>query len=159
VTQPARRFDLWRRLYSRFLIEPFPAEGGGPSIATEIVPVTDSDELLRVHGIVRADSATFDADETLATGLAVPAGRRWHLAGIGFEQTTGNRTVTRIILNDDSTGLTHNLEVFAATQQHSLILGTVFILEELDFLSITTIGGSTNTVYRTSVWVAEEDAF
>jgi len=159
MVQPAKRFDLWRRLYSRFLIEPFPAqEGDSPGVATTIFPVTQADDLLLAHGQKEVDTASFNSDGA-KNGLVVPEGKRWKVQGMQAVRKSGDRDIDQFVLSDASEGLTLTLVIFTATNNSSLILGTEITLEEFDRIDIQATGGAAATVFTVKAWVSEEDAF
>jgi len=93
LTQPSRIFELWTRLYRRFLIEPFPADGAGPSVSTTIQPTTDADELLKIQA---GGSVNGDLTASAGSGVTyftVPNGKRWTLRHIFREGSTANSRV------------------------------------------------------------------
>lgn len=93
MVQPSRIFELWTRLYRRFLIEPFPADGAGPSVSTTIQPTTDADELLSES---LADSQNADLSASAGSGVpiyTVPAGKRWTLKHAFREATIANSRI------------------------------------------------------------------
>jgi len=159
LTQPSKRFDLWRRLYARFLIEPFPVqEGEEPAVATTIAVVTDADALLRDHGAVFVDTPSTDADAQV-TGPVVPDGKRWEVHAFNAVQTSGNRTITQMRARDVSVPINYILKAFAAAVDDFTLLGTPLTLEEGDSIDMVLVGGSTATIYQIQVWRSEEDAF
>lgn len=159
MVQPSKRFDLWRRLYTRFLIEPVPVqEGEEPSVSTSIIAVTDADALLEAHGAVFFDTASFDADVQV-TGLTVPDGERWKVQALNAIQASGNRTINQMRLRDVSANINYVLDTFTAAVDHFILLGTPFTLEEGDQINIVSSGGSTASTYQVSCWRATEDAF
>lgn len=87
---PSKRFDVWRRLYTRFLLEPLPAEGSSAGVSSVILPVTDADRLLRTPEI-----EIFQVSVT-GTGLTafatVPAGRRWMINELRVARASGTMT-------------------------------------------------------------------
>lgn len=158
MTQPARRFDIWRRLYRRFAIEPYPPGLEVPAVATVITPVTDADELLRSYGHFSASTASFDADG-VQTALVVPSGKRMRFFALSAFRSSGDRSIIRWILTDASAGINFVLDTFAATNENYLRLEQPFILEEGDSVNIQSSGGAAATVYLVRSWVSEEDAF
>ena len=158
MVQPSRIFSLWQRLYSRFLIEPFPAEGGGPSVSTTIQPITDADELLRTYGIIEVNTASFDADAEQAA-IVVPTGERYRVYAYNFAPISGDRTIDATRLSDASFGGSMTIEDFTATQTRSSLLAQPFVLEEGDGLSLISDGGAAATVIRVQVWASVEAAF
>ena len=93
MVQPAKRFDVWRRLYTRFRIEPFPASGEGPGVSTTITPITDADALLR--------DSTFGGDNMDLSGAAgfdvaavtVPDGKTWIVKGLYRRATIADSSI------------------------------------------------------------------
>jgi len=159
MTQPARRFDLWRRLYTRFLIEPYPVEPGeGPGILTEIVPVTSADELLKAYGNRAGVSASYNANGQVEL-IRVPDGERWTVYLIDIRRASGNRTFDRLLIADSSTGNATVFDDFTTTAEQWTQLRQPIVLEETDHLDINADAGSTATVHNISVWVAVEAAF
>jgi len=159
LTQPAKRFDVWRRLYSRFLIEPLPAlQGGQPDIATTIQPITNSDELLRDIKLV--NKTTSVTGTGLFSSLVVPTGKRWNVFCYHIDILTGTMTIDACLLLDASQGLGLFLNEFTATQRFvSGVLGHPLQMEEDDEFqpNVDTHSGTGNVQVR--AWVAEEDAF
>ena len=72
---PAKQFNVWSRLYGRFLLEPGPAVGGNAYVSPVILPVTDADRLLK--------TADIETSQVTVTGIArfvvltVTEGERW----------------------------------------------------------------------------------
>ena len=94
------RFSLMTRLYSRYLLEPSPAEESYPlSVSPVIVPVIMADEVL-------VDPVMTDATEDLSgagtvTYFTVPSGERWRLQWIFRSATSAN---SRVALDPSSPG-------------------------------------------------------
>jgi len=158
VVQPSRIFSLWQRLYSRFLIEPFPAEGGAPSVSTTIQPMTDADELLRAYGLIEASTASFDADGEVI-GLIVPAGERYRVWGYSFSRTSGDRSIDATRLADASFGGSMTIEAYTGTASREVIFPEAVVLEESDGINLIADGGAAATVYRLQVWASVEAAY
>jgi len=159
MVQPAKRFDLWRRLYTRFLIEPFPVtDGEGPAVSTLVQPVTDADELLKNYGLVTFNSASFDADQVV-NGPTVPSGKRWLIYVLRWGRSSGNRTALQWIINDASEGAFMIIRGFAAAADDTHLMETPLPLEEGDQVRLNFIGGSTATVAKFDLWLSEEDAY
>jgi len=157
--QPSRIFDLWRRLYTRFLIEPRPAaDTDSPGVSTTILPVTDADELLRQHGIQSVNTASFNADGVQGF-LTVPAGKLWRTSFIEILRVSGNRTLIDVRIESVRVSLIIRLRSFGAASEALLDLGSVLVMEEGDRVSFTANGGSTATIYTIRCWASEEDAF
>ena len=90
-TQPSRLFDLWRRMYTRFRIEPLPAQDTDPpGVLTTIIPVTDADALVTIQV---ANTVQLDLDVTdgiFVSAFTVPAGKRWRIRYARRSATTAN---------------------------------------------------------------------
>lgn len=161
MTQPARRFDLWRRLYTRFLIEPFPAGDAVPAVSTLIVPVTQADELLSEP---RGFEETTEASAALAANLSiatVPAGNRWRLQTINVLRTSGDNTFSRFLIQDASRGgLSIAIDTFASVTGATLRLDTIIRMDEGDAVRILMDGaGVAASNMRVQLWLEEEAAF
>lgn len=98
---PSKRFDVWRRLYQRFLLEPSPAEASRAEVLTSIQPITDVDQIV-ADSTIR--SATFDLTGSSGTfmGFTVPAGERWRTGFIFREATTGNTHMRADLFDEDN---------------------------------------------------------
>jgi len=99
-TIPSKRFDVWRRLYARFLLEPGPTSGSRAEVSVVIQPITDVDAVIARSVIQRA---AFDLTGSSGTfkGFTVPPGERWRPGNIHGEATTGN-THIRALLHAES---------------------------------------------------------
>ena len=88
-TIPSRALEIWRRLYTRFSLEPGPASVV-PDVSKTIWPVTVVDSaLLRSEG----ESKALDLSVTVGTfvsAITVRQGQAWTLTFIGLRGTTGN---------------------------------------------------------------------
>jgi len=87
---PAKRFNVWSRLYNRFLLEPFPAVGSNAYVAPVIQPVTDADRLLQ-----RLEIESSTVSVTSAIGFVVttvPKGERWTLQFMRVRLSSGTWT-------------------------------------------------------------------
>lgn len=165
MTQPARRFDLWRRLYTRFLIEPLPAqEGEQPSIATVIMPVTDADVLLRRSNPSSTDSASLAIGRnTYDTIVTVDSSQRLWVTHINVERQSGDNTIDELAVRVPT--LAGNvtrivLERFTATATHVLALPQPFHLDEESEIQIHTSGaGAAATIFRLFLLADLEDLF
>ena len=91
---PSKRFDVWRRLYSRFLLEPGPASGSRAEVLTAIQPITDVDAIIAAPTVERA---AFDLNDLIFHGFTVPAGERWRPGNVHGEPTTGNTHIRAVI--------------------------------------------------------------
>jgi len=153
LTQPSKLFDLWRRLYDRFAIEPRPALGGdeGPSISTLIQPVTDADALLR--------DPELQTSRVLQTTSAViyytvPADERWHWFGYHALRAAGDRDITSIDIAD--LAISMRIEVFAAVGERASFFAKELRLESGWTIRLDGSGGTTDGNWDLDVYLEVE---
>lgn len=85
-TIPSRALEIWRRLYTRFSLEPGPASVV-PDVSKTIWPVTVVDAAL-----LRSESESKALDLSVASGTfvvarTVPDGQAWTLTSIGLKSS------------------------------------------------------------------------
>ena len=155
MVQPSKRFDIWRRLYTRFLIEPVPVSfSEQPGIGTIIQPITSADELLKIPQTLTGDSQDLQAAAgTFTVYHTVPAGKRWKVTVITRGATQANSRVRfRSKPGDDimtiSALATALLPIFLNVQ-----------LEEAGTIGMDTTGNAGDDAVFLSVYLEEEDAF
>ena len=87
-TIPSRALEIWRRLYTRFSLEPGPASVV-PDVSKTIWPVTQVDPALRRSvGDNKNLDLTGTSDDFVAA-RTVPAGETWYLTSIGLRSSAG----------------------------------------------------------------------
>jgi len=155
MTQPSKRFDLWRRLYDRFLIEPFPAseEGEGPAIGTTILPVTDADALLRDPDLQTSTQAQTTSAIVYYT---VPAGERWYLVGYHAFRVGGDRDVNAVAVSNGVMAM--NIDAFTAVSERVHHFPEKLRLETGWTIRLDGNGGTTDGNWTMEIWV-EVEAF
>lgn len=154
---PSKAFDLWRRLYTRFVLEPPPLEASTAALEGTVQPVTAVDVLLQVH------KAVTETTPYVATGalevLTVPTGKRWLLHSVRVARSGGDGTIVELRLYDASEGLRAELVSQAAASSILHLPNTPYPMDQNDQISISidamTVGG--NMIAR--AWVTEEDAY
>jgi len=159
MVQPSRIFTLWQRLYTRFLIEPLPAQlVEPPGVATTIFPVTQADELLKLPSIQLVNTGNLAlGDETLFT---VPAGKRWGLLGLEAHRTSEDRAFDEFSITDVSEGNTMPIFVTAAAALGIFMAsGKPLPLEDGDQIKMRITGGTTDGTWQAEAFIEEEDAF
>ena len=92
---PSKQFDVWRRLRSRYLLEPAPPVGSAPRVGTGIQITTDGDELLKEYRIDQSPNL----DLTAASGsdvvaFTVPEDERWLLTWFNKSATVANTAMS-----------------------------------------------------------------
>lgn len=152
-TIPSRQLEVWRRLYQRYSLEPFPASVS-PDVLKTIVPVTQADLLLRVP--VTVVSAATDLQAAAGTYVAmhtVPDGKRWNLVSISRSGTTGSSRVRfRAKVGDGLFSMT-----VGGTNAEILVFpGT---MDQLADIGMDTTGNAGDTGVFLSLHYTEEDAF
>jgi len=152
MVQPSRIFALWQRLYTRFLIEPFPAGREPPTVSTVIQPITNADELLQVPTVGNdTDADLTGSAENFVSIATVPDGKRWRLRTVNKDATVAASRVA-IIVGGNTTYLTINV----ATED--MFVGEI-IMDEGDELGRTATGDAGDDNSITLWYYTEEDAF
>jgi len=93
---PSRALDVWRRLYTRFSLEPGPASIA-PDVLKTIVPVTNVDVLLQV---VTPFNVTLNLDvagNIQVAGYTVPVGRRATILYARRGSSTGSTSMQVVV--------------------------------------------------------------
>lgn len=133
---PSKRFDVFGRLYTRFTLEPAPAEPGSPvGVAKVIVPTTDADALLR------EPRATAGVTAVSGTGgltiFTVPAGFKGRIFSISGQISTGTWTYSRIFIGDVSEGgVEAIISIFTPLTDTALLIPGGFPVDEFDFVGL-----------------------
>jgi len=153
---PSKRFDIWRRLYARFVLEPAPASGSAAAVGTEVVPITNVDELL---GEPRAFRVVEDLTPTIGAyrGIySVPAGKRAKLIALTRDQITGDTRLAIRLVTDGA-----NVDVFLTPLEAPFQswLGSPVTLNEGDSAGWLTSGNAGDGARVGYAIVVEEDAF
>lgn len=150
-TIPSRALDVWRRLYTRYSLEPGPASVG-PDVLKTIVPVTDADVLLRDP--VTA-TATEDIQATIGTFVpyfTVPANRRWRIKNIFRFGTTGQ---CAFMISIDGVAI-----LLKPTQTTPDSMSSIdFVLNPTDAIGLRTTGNAADSAIRADVFYEDEAAF
>lgn len=156
MVQPSKLFDLWRRLYTRFAIEPLPAQDGpSPGVATTVFPVTDADELLKIQV---ANTVQLDLDITagaLVTAFTVPAGKRWRVRYARRSSSTVNTRARGIFTPSQ---ITIFLSVLGTSDE---VLSHLegFIMEQGDIIGLESTDDVGDGSINFTLVVDESDAF
>jgi len=156
LTQPSKLFDLWRRLYTRFSIEPAPADPElGPAVATTIFPVTVADDLLKLP-VATSDSLDISASAgSFVLAQTVPAGKRWTVMWVFRSSTVANSRIRGIVTPSQ---VTLFLTVVGTGNEVPLELKDV-VFEEGDQIGMETTGNAGDDTITLQMYVLEEDAF
>jgi len=159
ATIPSRQLAVWRRLYTRYTLEPAPASVS-PDVSKTIQPVTQADDLLREPRGFEGTETAPAGDNTNFVVATVPDGKRWTLQSIDIRRTTGDNTMSRFLLGDTSRGLAILILLFTAGTSQQLRLEQPYRLDQGDTIRVLTDGaGVSASDFRAQLWIEEEDAF
>lgn len=156
MVQPSKLFDLWRRLYTRYQIEPVPVQDGQhPGVATTVFPVTDADELVTVQV---ANTAQLNLNITagaLVTAFTVPDGKRWLVRYARRSSSTANTRARAILTPSQATIFLSVLGTSDEVLEH--LRG--FKMEQGDIIGLESTNDAGDTSINFSLVVDESDAF
>jgi hypothetical protein len=154
---PSKQFDIWRRLYTRFGLEPGPAPGSRALLSTVIRPTTNIDDLLRAPAIEMVTGVATPVG--VVTFFTVPAGARWHLRALHCIRTAGDRTVDTLYLYTPGGSPMAILTQSAAGSWTTGLLTPTPLLDENWTIRLNITGGATDGTWDAEVLVDSEDAF
>jgi len=157
LTIPSRSLDVWRRLYTRYSLEPFPASVA-PDVSKTIVPTTDADALLAISG-VRTSGLVDIPTGTFTTMHTVPAGERWTLRSLDVFRVDGDRVLDFVAVGDPVNSTLAAIARPANVTSLTLILPTPLVLDEAWIIQITVGGGATDGDWTMNVVVSVEQTF
>lgn len=136
----SRRFDVFRRLGVKLLIEDEEAKGFPPLVSRSITPVVDVSGLLLIEDAAFATfSLTGGAGATIAYHT-VPVGERWHLRHFVREVCIG---ASRVLITKARANLTASFTALATAEQIGSFGGLV--VEENDNVGLVTTGNGADT--------------
>ena len=154
---PSRALEVWRRLYTRYTLEPGPASIA-PDVLKTIVPVTQADLLLARHlGVTTTTPVSATGSLVVHT---VPAGVRRSFVTLTLQRTGATFTFDLVNVIDVSEGVTVRIAPQAQTDNFQLDPQSAPLqLEEGDQISVNvdTQSGSPNMLM--AAWVIDEDLF
>ena len=153
LTIPSRALEVWRRLYSRYNLEPFPASVG-PDVSKTIIPVTNADDLLWAPE-VRNDLVEVGA--TTVVVATVPAGERWTWFASEGGLAAGDRNVDRLLIGDVAASMILSSFSAASSFQYPLPQGLT-MLEGWRIL-VRGIGGTTDGNWNFFNYIRKEQLF
>jgi len=98
---PIKRFNLFSRLYQRYLLEPAPVgDESQPTMATEVVATVDADDILKD---MQSQGDSVDISSGAVVFLTVPANERWTLLRVR-KGATANSVRVRAAVNPAAGG-------------------------------------------------------
>lgn len=102
LTIPSRALEVWRRLYTRYSLEPFPASIG-PDVSKTIQPVTQADLLLMTPEVRFNEFESVGSSDVIA--VTVPDGERWRLHTVQIIRLGGDKDVSSVSIFDGITAM------------------------------------------------------
>ena len=157
ILLPAKRFNVWSRLYNRFLLEPLPAVGSNAYVAPVIQPVTDADRLLQRLEI---ESSTVSVTSAIGFVVAtVPKGERWTVNIMRVRLSSGTWTHNTFLIRSPAD---IPMEIHVYTQSSTSELWEPITPLELDegwqlSVNVDSFSGTGNMI--TDLLTLKEDAF
>ena len=153
---PSRALEVWRRLYTRFNLEPGPA-GVGPDVSKTIIPTTDVGELLKVPDVLETTSGGLSPGESFP--VTVPEGERWHLRAYEFGRTSQDRNIDGVLLRDPA-GQVINIDTFTgASFRIGGLNANVPVLDQGWSIGLSVSGGSADSTFLVTLLIDVERAF
>ena len=104
----SRRYELFRRLGDKLLLETGEARGFPPLVSRQVVAVIDASELLLDQTMAFASVDIQASAGAYTVYFTVPVGERWHLIWINREATTAN---THVEINKSVADLNQQLSL------------------------------------------------
>ncbi len=131
----SRRFDVFRRLGVKLLIEDEQAKGFPPVVARLITPVIDVSNLLLSEDALFANGNLSAGAGATVIYHTVPVGERWHLRWFVREVTVA---ATRVLITKVIANLTISITALQTPEQFGTFEG--IILDENDSVGCVTTG-------------------
>ena len=145
----SKRFSIWRRLGLRFLLEDQPPAGAGAQVFTQILPVTQADDLLKVPQ-VEAGSEDLSGSGYVAY-FTVPSGERWVILRYRFAGSTGT-TGMQVVISGERVQIGDNTNTAASENVN-------IPLDEGDSIGLASTGNGSDTAIVFNVLRSKEDAY
>jgi len=162
LTQPTKKFELWARMYTRFLLEPLAAHlSQSPAVSTVIQPITDADVLLQRPGSDLAAGVSVGAGVS-ANNIAftVPDKERWTVLAFDITRATGDNLIDAFSVGDVSAGDIQVFDTQSGGSEFVSMLRQGVTLEEGDTVRFRTDGtGVSTSTFNMRVWRVVEDLF
>ena len=153
LTIPSRSIGVWRRLYTRYSLEPYPASVA-PDVAKTIQPVTNADDLLW-RPEIKTD--TVEVSVSTIVVATVPTGERWTWYAFAGNVVGGDRDIDRVIVGDGSNSMV--LSEFTAVADRQELWPEPFTMLEGWTIQVRGAGGTTNGDWGFGNYIRIEDVF
>ena len=150
---PSKRFDVWRRLYRRFTLEPEPSVGESRAgVGTTILPVTQADELLRTQKLTQAAALDLSTGGSYTAILTAGDQERIILISVWIEATTA---ATHIQFQPGGTAFDFDADATAARNVDLQRL----TLEPGESVGLRGTGNAGDSARAANVYYLTEDIF
>jgi len=149
---PSKEFQIWQRLYRRFSLEPFPAEGSLAGVGTIVVPTTDADRLLARPRITRGIASVTQVEVLLV--LTVPLGERWTVGQMSIDVGSGTWTHSSLQLRDPIGGISLVIDAYSTSGGRILVKPPIPIIADelwefyVNIAAFTGVGDLHFNIYR-----------
>lgn len=153
---PSRALDVWRRLYTRYTLEPGPATVS-PDVSKTIVPVTQADLLLARHRAVAVTTSPGGTGDHVVH--TVPVGIRRAFVTLRIARATGTFTFDLVQVTDISEATTVTIAPQAQTDNFFLDPQPGLIELEAGDIVRVNIDAFTSGTIRMESWVIDQDLF
>lgn len=135
MTLDSRRYEVFRRLTDKLLIEDAEAKGFPPAVSRVLTPTIDVSDLLLATGALNVSLDLSGGSSSYVPYMTVPKGERWFLVWAVKEATT---MATHMELNIAKDNI--NFQLFADTTTLIFFGMSIFILEEDDSIGLIETG-------------------
>lgn len=154
---PSRQLEVWRRLYTRYSLEPWPASVS-PDVSKTVQPITNADDLLaKPRAELGIGTAAGTGDLQVAV---VPADKRWELEALLVRLSSGDSTMNRIEIRDESEGTNIIIKAFSSSTSEVLPAGLGrIILDPGDSVRVNIDAFTGGGDWHANMWVTESDIF
>lgn len=157
---PSKRFRIWERLYTRFMLEPPPAGSSPqPAVVKTIQPVTNVDELLTDLGI----DLTTGIVGTATGGKemrSITEDEEWECWVVEMARQTGDRTIDTFSIKDpENTEVVIEAFTATATYRSGLLVWPLKMRRGWKFMANFSGAGTTDGTWKISIYRAKQDLY
>lgn len=150
---PSKRFEIWRMLAARLLLEDSPPGGIGALVSTMIQPVVDVSALLRTFEQIQVNVTSIAAG--FVSMHTVPQGERWTVYRQYLTRSAGDRAVDNFRIQSDGVNLSFD-PFTAATSFATPGNEQPFTIENGAILQVQFSGGTTDGTWVCRALISRE---
>ena len=147
----SRRFDLYKKLGSKLLIEDESAQGIPPLVSRSVQPVVDVSGLLLVEDALLANGDLTGTIGDVVIYHTVPVGQRWHLRWFTREIAAAG---THVVITKSVVPVTFDITVNTAAAQFGTFSG--IIIEENDSVNLLATANGADTSIQLAILFGRE---